>query len=181
MPGSYNGYGLFQGEKRLDAEPKERFEKVKIHAWIEDGIKDCSIYKQVGNKKYFVKSIEDETKTAYVGLLKKADCTREGTGYITVTDNENKEHSVYKLLKNKLIAWVDEEQDDDLDVYAFNYDITTNEEGELVASFKPADGEDVEVKIETLVVNNEEPTVQEPEPEVPAPSEPEEPSEEPQG
>ena len=159
MPGTLNGFGMFDGEKRLDAEPKDKFEKVVIHAYIEDGIKECVIYKQVGNKKYFVKEVEDET-----------------------------EHSVYKLLKNKLIAWVDEEEDDDLDVYTFNYDIYTNDDGELVAAFKPASEEGVEVKIETLPASdNEEPVVEEPaepvvqepnepaEPETPAPSEPSEP------
>jgi len=156
MVGSPNGYGFFSSEKRLDSEPQERFEKIMIHAYIDGEIKDCVIYKQVGNKKYFVKELEDETKTAYVGLLKKADCVREGTAYITVKDEDENEHSVYKLMKNKLIAWANEEEDDDLDVYTFNYDITTNEEGELVASFKPADGEDVQVQIETV---SEEPVV----------------------
>ena len=156
MPGTLNGQGTFVSEKRLDAEPQERFEKIMIHAYIDGEIKDCVIYKQVGNKKYFVKELEDETKTAYVGLLKKADCVREGTAYITVKDENENEHSVYKLMKNKLIAWANEEEDDDLDVYTFNYDITTNEEGELVASFKPADGEDVQVQIETV---SEEPVV----------------------
>lgn len=170
MPGTLNGFGMFDGEKRLDAEPKDKFEKVVIHAYIEDGIKECVIYKQVGNKKYFVKEVEDETKTAYVGLMKKADCTREGTAYITVVDGDEKEHSVYKLLKNKLIAWVDEEEDDDLDVYTFNYDIHTNDDGELIAAFKPVSEEGVEVKIETLPASdNEEPT----EPETPTPPEPE--------
>lgn len=188
MVGTINGFGMFCSEKRLDAEPKDKFEKVVIHAYIEDGIKECVIYKQVGNKKYFVKEVDDETKTAYVGLMKKADCTREGTAYITVVDGDEKEHSVYKLLKNKLIAWVDEEEDDDLDVYTFNYDIYTNDDGELVAAFKPASEEGVEVKIETLPASdNEEPVVEEPaepvvqepseptEPETPAPSEPTEP------
>lgn len=200
MPGTLNGQGTFVSEKRLDAEPQERFEKIMIHAYMDGEIKDCVIYKQVGNKKYFVKEIEDETKTAYVGLLKKDECVREGTGYITVKDADDNEHSVYKLMKNKLIAWSNEEEDDDLDVYTFNYDITTNDDGELVAAFKPANGEDVEVKIETVPAEDEpvveQPVVQEPEPQQPEqPQEPvvepepqqpenpapEEPVEEPQG
>lgn len=106
------------------------------------------IIKQVGYNKYFVSSV-DGSRTGIVMLVKKANATSVGTAYITATDAEAKTHSVIKLMKDKVIAYVDEDNSEESAMYTFNYNIVNEADGSLTASFEPVSS-NVQVVLETL-------------------------------
>lgn len=52
-------------------------------------------------------------------------------------------------MKDKVIAYIDEDNSDETAMYTFNYNIKNENDGTLSASFEPASA-DVQVVLETL-------------------------------
>lgn len=144
-----NNQGFFcNAESLFDSQPKDNFEKIAIHVFLGDALEDGFIIKQVGYNKYVV-SNNDGSRTGIVTLVKRADATKVGTGYIIATDAQAQAHSVLKLMKNKVIAYVDEDNSDAVDVYTFNYNSMLDQDGVLKASFEPVSPA-VQVVLETV-------------------------------
>lgn len=194
-----NNQGFFCNERyQFDAETKEKFEKIKIHAYITEavketfeeysaeevyaefdkvsfegknyickvaveepekfdeakweeykevgGLEDAMIVRQVGYNKYLVVSMDGQ-RLGIVRLVKKSEATEVGLGYILAIDGNAKEHSVIKMLKNKVLAYIDDSKEETA-IYSFSYEIETVN-GALKASFEPV-ASDVDVVLETI-------------------------------
>lgn len=136
----------FEPEKWDDYEPVTYWNEYQLGG---GKIEDAYIIKQVGYNKYLVGAVAENSRQGIVTLVKEDEATSVGTSYITATDADAKTHSIIKLMKDKVIAYIDEDNSDETAMYTFNYNIKNENDGTLSASFEPASA-DVQVVLETL-------------------------------
>ena len=140
----------FKGKNYICKEEVAEAEEFNNAKWEEykavGGLEEAVIVRQVGYNKYLVASLDGQ-RLGVVRLVKKSEATEVGLGYILAIDGNAKEHSVVKLLKNKVLAYVDDAKDE-VEVYSFSYEIESVD-GKQKASFEPVSSE-VDVILETI-------------------------------
>lgn len=137
----------FDPEKWDDYEPITYWNEYQLGGGV---VEDAYIIKQVGYNKYLVGAVAENSRQGIVTLVNKDNAISVGTAYILATDAEAETHSVIKLMKDKVIAYVDEENSEETTMYTFNYNIITDaDDGTLSASFEPVNA-NTEVVLETL-------------------------------